>query len=386
MVNRKTQEQWEKEYKGLTGDEYTFLEPYQNNKTKIMCKHNKCGYEWKVTPVSFLHNERCPTCRVLYNSNKFMNKLFKKFGNEYKILTEYSGMDSKIKVKHTICDNEYETTPTNVLYGKSCHFCNPTNVIKNQMQWEKDVRNLVGNDYTFMEEYKGQSIAIKVKHNICGNVYKVKPKNFIKGSRCLKCRLLNVTKTNDEWLKEVYDMVGDEYTFLESYMTAKDKIKACHNKCGYVWYITPHDFLKGVRCPICMSITKSHGEAETMKWLDSNGYEYMYQKTFADCRKEKPLPFDFYIPSAKMAIEYDGEQHFKPIDYFGGDKEFTKRINYDKIKNQYCDDNDIFLVRIPYTITGERLTKMLDSVIKPIIDDGGSSKMKAIFFAAPYKY
>ncbi|OTF89816.1 hypothetical protein A8C46_00005 [Ligilactobacillus salivarius] len=87
-----------------------------------------------------------------------------------------------------------------------------------------------------------------------------------------------------------------------------------------------------------------------------------------------------------MAIEYDGEQHFRSIDYFGGDKEFTKRINYDKIKNQYCDDNDIFLVRIPYTITGEGLTKMLDGAIKPIIDDGGSSKMKAIFFAAPYKY
>lgn len=386
MGRKKTQEQWEEEYKTLVGDEYRFLEPYKNNKTKILCEHNECGYTWAVSPVSFLHNERCPICRKSYNSDKFINKIHEKFGNEYEILTKYNGLKSTIVVKHTICGNKYETTPANILYGKSCHICNPKNNIKSQLQWEDDVRNLTGNDYTFLEKYKGQRIAIKVKHNICGNVYEVKPKNFIKGSRCLKCRLLNVTKTNDEWLKEVYDMVGDEYTFLESYMTAKDKIKACHNKCGYVWYITPHDFLKGVRCPICMSITKSRGEAETMKWLDSNGYEYMYQKTFADCRKEKPLPFDFYIPSAKMAIEYDGEQHFKPIDYFGGDKEFTKRINYDKIKNQYCDDNDIFLVRIPYTITGEGLTKMLDGAIKPIIDDGGSSKMKAIFFAAPYKY
>ena len=50
MVNRKTQEEWEKEYKGLTGDEYTFLEPYQKSNAKIACRHNKCGYEWKVTP------------------------------------------------------------------------------------------------------------------------------------------------------------------------------------------------------------------------------------------------------------------------------------------------------------------------------------------------
>lgn len=53
MVNRKTQEEWEKEYKGLTGDEYTFLEPYQKSNAKIACRHNKCGYEWKVTPTSF---------------------------------------------------------------------------------------------------------------------------------------------------------------------------------------------------------------------------------------------------------------------------------------------------------------------------------------------
>lgn len=386
MAKRKTQEQWEKEYKSLTGDEYTFLEPYQNKRTKIACKHNKCGYEWKVSPASFLKNERCSMCRYANNENKFRKKMFEKFGNEYEMLTKYQGLNMSIFVKHNICNNEYKTTPANLLYGKSCHFCNPICNLKSQAKWEEEVKSLTGNDYTFLDEYKGQKVDLHVRHNVCGNVYCVKPKNFLKGSRCLKCRRLEVTKTNEKWQAEVFELVGTEYVFLGDYINAKTKIKFQHKKCGHIGSITPHDFLKGVRCSICSSVIKSHGESDIMKWLKNNDYKYEYQKTFVNCKNKQPLPFDFYIPSIKMAIEYDGEQHFKPIDYFGGDKEFKKRIKNDKIKNQYCDDNDIFLVRIPYTITGEGLTKMLDGTIKPIIDEGGSTKMKAIFFAAPYKY
>ena len=60
----------------------------------------------------------------------------------------------------------------------------------------------------------------------------------------------------------------------------------------------------------------------------------------------------FYIPETGIIFEYDGPQHFKPNEHFGGEKEFIKRIHGDKEKNSYCQNhkpNPIKLVRIPYT-------------------------------------
>ena len=65
------------------------------------------------------------------------------------------------------------------------------------------------------------------------------------------------------------------------------------------------------------------------------------------------MPFDFYLPDYNTCIEYDGEQHFhtpnnKTSTYFT--KEKIDEIQYrDSIKNQYCKDNNIKLIRIPYT-------------------------------------
>ena len=65
-------------------------------------------------------------------------------------------------------------------------------------------------------------------------------------------------------------------------------------------------------------------------------------------KKIKPLPFDFYLPNYNICIEYDGEQHFKPIKYFGGQKAFQSQQQKDEIKNKYCQDNKIKLIRISY--------------------------------------
>ena len=210
---------------------------------------------------------------------------------------------------------------------------------------------------------------------------------MLRGTGCPHC-FGKFRKTTEQYKDEVEALYDDEYTVLGKYVNSITSILMKHNSCGYEWEVKPGNFINsGTQCPRCARKGKSRGEALIEDYLIEHNIDYEPQKTFDDCvGNAEPLPFDFYIPSANMAIEYDGEQHFRSVDYFGGDEKFGERINYDKIKNQYCDDNDIFLIRIPYTITGERLTNMLDEAIKPIIEDGGSTKMKAIFFAAPYKY
>lgn len=49
-----------------------------------------------------------------------------------------------------------------------------------------------------------------------------------------------------------------------------------------------------------------------------------------------------------ICIEYDGEQHFNINEYFGGEKEFNNIKQNDEIKNKYCIENNINLIRIPY--------------------------------------
>ena len=60
------------------------------------------------------------------------------------------------------------------------------------------------------------------------------------------------------------------------------------------------------------------------------------------------MPFDFYLPDYNTCIEYDGELHYKAVDYFGGDDALGNTKCRDEIKTQYCKENNIKLIRIPY--------------------------------------
>jgi len=75
------------------------------------------------------------------------------------------------------------------------------------------------------------------------------------------------------------------------------------------------------------------------------------------------LPFDFYIPSARTCIEFDGKQHFYPIEHFGGLKTYERLKINDKIKNDYCEDNYINLIRIRYDQM-DNIEKLLSDNLK----------------------
>jgi hypothetical protein len=83
------------------------------------------------------------------------------------------------------------------------------------------------------------------------------------------------------------------------------------------------------------------------------------EKFFKKCVDVHPLKFDIYISKRKTCIEYDGQQHFKPIGIFGGDKVFKIIKKHDKIKNNYCKNNNIVLIRISYKFFNS-IEKILD--------------------------
>jgi very-short-patch-repair endonuclease len=122
------------------------------------------------------------------------------------------------------------------------------------------------------------------------------------------------------------------------------------------FYQIPNSHLQGIGCPKCQ---RSKGEEQIESWLKENNIQFETQKRFKDCKNIKPLPFDFYLIKHNICIEYDGEQHYQSKKCFGGEHGFQRTQMNDNIKNNYCKQNNIKLIRIPYW---ESTKSFLDNV------------------------
>lgn len=99
---------------------------------------------------------------------------------------------------------------------------------------------------------------------------------------------------------------------------------------------------KSLSCGNHSNISK--GNTRIAEILDEYGINYELEKKFVTCKDKTYLPFDFYVDN-KYLIEYDGEQHFDKDSVF--DYEYTHK--HDLIKSEWCKNNNIPLIRIPYT-------------------------------------
>lgn len=119
-------------------------------------------------------------------------------------------------------------------------------------------------------------------------------------------------------------------------------------KCGFEKDINSQS-LREQKSKYCKCHRSSKGQDKIQKILLENNFSFEKEKIFNTCKGTKfCLPFDFYVNNQYL-IEYDGQQHFKPIEIFGGQERFLFTQQRDKIKNQWCINNNIPLIRIPYT-------------------------------------
>lgn len=95
-------------------------------------------------------------------------------------------------------------------------------------------------------------------------------------------------------------------------------------------------------CPKC---SKSKGEKYVEILLKNNNIQYLDQYKFEDLPH---IIVDFYIPSKNCVIEYNGRQHYMPIEHFGGQLKFEKQQIRDNNLRNYCKINKINLIEIPY--------------------------------------
>lgn len=206
-------------------------------------------------------------------------------------------------------------------------------------------------DYSLVE-YINNSTKVRI---ICNKndhgIFEQSPCDHLKSGGCKKCRNEMLSElfsdTKEEFIRKARRAHGTKYDYsLVKYVNNSTKVKIiCKNHGMFEQVPYSHTFFE-CGCPYCSS---SKGEEKVRDFLINNGISFSQEHRFDDCKNKNKLPFDFYLKDYNLCIEFDGKQHFEPIEYFGGQKTFEQTQKRDSIKNHYCKDNDIDLIRIQYT-------------------------------------
>lgn len=278
---------------------------------------------------------------------EFVKEVFDLVGHDYTVVGKYTTTNKKIELKHNSCGKVFNMRASAFLYGQRCSNCfRPEK--KTQKEFEKEVFDLVSDEYSVLGEYKNNKVKVLMKHNICGHEYDVTPGHFFTtGRRCPKCNG-GIKREDYNFNEHVHDYSNGEYKPITDYKNNKTHVLMKHIICGTTWEVRPDNFFSGKGCPVC---NESFGEREIRKYLIKNRITFQSQYRFDDCRNKRPLPFDFAIMNKDKVIgliEFQGEQHYREVDFFGGKEGLVQRKKNDNIKKRYCKDNNIPLLIIKF--------------------------------------
>jgi len=330
---------------------------------------------------------------------EFLEKARDKHGYKY----EYPNLSEKVLSSDSI-DILYkgvlykQKVVKHILLGRCPEKNTP---IKTTEQFIKEAKEIWGDKYDYsLANYKGATKPLKVIFD--GIIFEQIASSHLRGM----APELNMNR--DWFIKRAKDKWGDKYDYsLVEYKDCKKKVKIIYKKTGEIFEQTPHlhlyrapenirlairktteqfikeaniihdfrfsydktNYIKNqikviINCPIhgdfeqrplshlqgngCPNCSESKGEKIIAKYLDKNNISYYRQHKFDDCKNIFQLPFDFYIPKYRTCIEFDGKQHYEPADFFGGIEAFEKLKINDRIKDDYCEDNFINIIRIRY--------------------------------------
>lgn len=320
-------------------DTHGYKYEYLNLKDKILSNdtiemlYNNILYKQKV--VKHILLGRCPEKNTpLKTTEEFLIDAKNKWGDKYNYsLVEYKGANKKIKIIYDGTIFEQEAI-SHLKYAPELNMNQEYFIHKAKKIWKDEF------DYSLVE-YKNCKEKVKIIFNKTKEIFEQSPE------RHLLSKPENLFKINStkKFIIESNIIHDNKFSYDKTnYINTKTKvIITCpiHGDFNQI----PNSHLNGNGCSLC---NESKGEKKINKFLTENNILFERQKKFEDCKNIFCLPFDFYIPSLRICIEFDGIQHYKPLDFFGGQEAFEKTKINDNIKNDYCEDNYINLIRIRY--------------------------------------
>jgi hypothetical protein len=298
--------------------------------------------------------------------HEFIDSAIKIHGYKYDYsIVSYVNNKTKVKI---ICKEHgiFESKPNCILSGRGCPKCGRINCgDKNRKNnWKASFEKIHGNKYDYSKViYINNKTNIEV---ICSNhgSFIIRPDAHISQKQgCPKCSYFKVRNTAD-FIAESNKIHNNRY-FYDSveYENSHKEVNIICPEHG-TFNIRPNSHLSGNGCPKC---SLSKGEKSIIGILEDSKIEYVSQYKFDKCLSGNniKLRFDFYLPKYNLCIEYDGEQHYKPIVFFGGEENFIEQKKRDEIKDLFCVENSIYLLRISFK-DYSRIFDILTTYLKSI--------------------
>jgi len=366
---RLNEKQFLKKLEYFYGNEYTPTKHFKKLTEPLEFVHRDCGVNFTIIPNRLFKKRTnkkgfCPICHGLPKTTEiFKYEIKTMYGNAYKFIGEYKGYDKSAEFIHKKCGFKFEKRPVEFLNGKQkCPVCDGVKKKKSDKIFILQVEQQVGKEYEFTEPYVDAYTRLNCIHKKCGKNFKISPSKFLnKKQRCPKCtskRIKNKFKKGlQQFKKEVYEKVENEYKVIsKKYINTDTPITFKHNSTNcdfHEFKTTPDRFLnQEVRCPVCTRGPVSKAMILIEKLLNKESINFKKEYKFEDLKYKRYLRFDYAVFNKQgnllFLLEYDGEQHYKPIKYFGDIDGFIDQQLKDSLKKSYCKENNIDLIRISF--------------------------------------
>ena len=284
------------------------------------------------------------------------------------ISKEYKRQKDKLNF---ICEcGEFFSTSMDAFIRKNvrqCNKCGYKNGAKKNArthdEFIKIAESVLGSDFIITDgEYKNQKSVFTIFHKKCEKEFKrTASKILTSNNECGVCGS-NIKRRLEDVQNEI-NSFSDEIEVVDYFGT--DDVVVKHIVCETTVSRPMTELRKhrGFHCPKCKS---SYGSRTIEKYLSEHKIDYIKEHVFPKCKNIKMLPFDFYLPDFNMCIEFDGEHHDRALHHWGGEEKFNRVQTNDNIKNVFCDENNIHLLRIKYK-DQDKIEEILNSYINMTI-------------------
>ena len=318
-----------------------------NGACEIQCEDCEKVYSFKQGQNALAKTKPClchSCCDARKSLNAFKRKLSYYSQDDLTVVSYGRNTSSPCDIKCNRCGTMWHFEKASSCFKKTRpFFCKNCFPFKNeQIQTTRNKFQLwIENspDWKLSQDISN----VRSKDNIkclclkCGR-YNFKPMyDYMRGRGCF-CSCNTEKKTTELFRQEL----DADYDLLTPYKGAYPKVLLCHTSCGFKYSVSPHNYLSGKRCPKC-SRKESKGEKKVREWLTQR--QIKYKQEYPVRLNGHLLRYDFYLPELDIYIEYQGEQHFYPLPFFGGESRFKKQLEYDATKREYAKGK---LIEIAY--------------------------------------
>lgn len=338
---------------------------YINAHTKLKFKCNK-GHVYEARWNCFQRGQRCPFC---HGNIKYSYDFVKKYVEQksYKLISKvYKNIDTKLKFK---CDKGHIYKTSFYLFKKG-HRCPKCMLEKQSIRLSLDFTEILDrlrsvNMLYLRGKYNNQRSKLTVRCLICGDV-QIRTLNSIMKHGCSSCKKKgNKNKLIKTMINRVNIYCNSiNYKWDGCYIDAHTPLKLVCNK-NHDCLISWNNLYNGKRCNHC-NIFKNEEECRKIfENITNKKFPKKRPKWLINPKTNNNLELDGYCEELKIAFEYDGEQHFNPVNWLGGKDKMIKTNKNDKIKNKICEKYGILLIRIPYFI--ENREKYIKNILKLVL-------------------